>query len=149
MQIYRTWGQTFITQLVCLYYRCDIPCEWALALWKNAVLWPTWGQRAQSFQIHPMVTLIVNISEPFFFFCFPKIIYIEKIEVVMHIFQIYLWLLHTQDGARLQLLEQDMTICPVTCHRFPFSQTWPETAKAGTFLRKDLWGWSQRVRTGN
>jgi len=84
-----------------------------------------------------------------FFFCFPKIIYTEKIEVVMHILKIYLWLLYTQDGARLQLLKQDMTICPMTCHRFPFSQTWPEAAKVGTFLRKDLWGWSQRVKTGN
>lgn len=149
MQIYRTWGQTFITQLVCLYYRCDIPCEWALTLWKKCCSLADLGAESPELPNTPDGNFNRQHLWTIFFFCFPKIIYIEKIEVVMHIFQIYLWLLHTQDGARLQLLEQDMTICPVTYHRFPFSQTWPETAKVGTFLRKDLWGWSQRVGTGN
>lgn len=85
MQIYRTWGQTFITQLVCLYYRCDIPCEWALALWKNAVLWPTWGRRAPELLNTPDGNFNRQHLWTIFLFCFPKIIYIEKIEVVMHI----------------------------------------------------------------
>lgn len=146
MQIYTEHDQTFITQLVCLYYRCDIPCEWAW-LSEKMLFSGRPGGRGPGTSVPDGNFNRQHLWTIFSFACL-RLFTLRKIEVVMHIFQIYLWLLHSgrcqiaATGTRHDHLPSDMS-------QIPILSDLTRDCKAGTFLRKDLWGWSQRVRTEN